>query len=269
VSRSSGPLAGRRILITRARAQAGPLRDLLEADGAEVLEFPTIRVGPPDDPGLLDRALAELDRYGWIVFTSRNAVRAVCDRLREIGRTPSALEGAKLAAIGPGTAEALRSAGLSVDLAPREYVAEALVDAFGGIELRGVAVLLPRAASARGVLPDGLRARGAAVEVVAAYRTEVERDHAPEVRRRLVAHPVDAVTFTSSSTVTHFVELLGSEVERVVGSALVVCIGPVTAATARAEGLRVSVVATDYTIPGLVAALRRALAGTARTSAGG
>ncbi len=269
MSTASGPLAGRRILITRAREQAGTLRTLLEADGAEVLEFPTIRVEPPDEFGPLDHAIAELDRYGWVVFTSRNAVRAVCDRLRQVGQGPSALGRAKLAAIGPGTAEALREVGLRVDLAPGEYVAEALLDAFQGVELGGVAVLLPRAASARGVLPEGLRAQGAAVDVVAAYRTVVERDHAPEVRRRLETERVDAVTFTSSSTVAHFVELLAGDVERVVGAALIACIGPVTAATARALGLRVAVVATDYTIPGLVAALRDALTGAARTSAGG
>lgn len=265
----SGALAGRRIVVTRARAQAGTLRALLEAEGADVLEFPTIRVGPPEDFGPLDRAIARLDRYRWVVFTSRNAVRAVCDRMRGLGRDPSMLGVAKLAAIGPGTAEALRSAGLSVELAPGEFVAEALVDAFGTVDLSGAAVLLPRAASARGVLPEGLRARGAAVDVVAAYRTEAERDQAPDIRRRLAAEPVDAVTFTSSSTVTHFVELLDGDVERVVGSALVACIGPVTAATARQCGLHVAVVATEYTMPGLVAALREALAGPARASAGG
>jgi uroporphyrinogen III methyltransferase/synthase len=262
-------LAGRRVVVTRARAQAGPLRVLLEAEGAEVVEFPTIRIAPPDDPEPLDRAIRHLDRYAWVVFTSRNAVEAVCGRIRERGEAPSVLVRAKLAAIGPGTAEALRSAGLSVELAPDRFVAEALVDAFGEIELTGQRVLLPRAASARGVLPDGLRARGAAVDVVAAYRTDVERDHAPELWRRLRDSSIHAVTFTSSSTVTHFVELLDGRVERVLGTALVACIGPVTAETAERCGLRVGVVARDYTIRGLVAALCAALAGAAPASAGG
>jgi len=259
------PLAGRRILVTRARAQVGSLRALLEAEGAVVVEFPTIRIGPAEDPVPLDGAIARLAEYRWVVFTSRNGVAALCDRLRVLGQGPEALRSARLAAIGPGTADALRTAGLRAELEPAEFRAEGLVRAFEGVDLRGVRVLLPRAAAARDALPDGLRARGAIVDVVPAYRTDVERDHVPEMRRRLVAEPVDAVTFTSSSTVRNFVELLGSDAKRALDAALVACIGPVTAATARACGLPVGVVADDYTIPGLVAALRVAFAGSGRS----
>lgn len=256
-------------MVTRARAQAGPLRALLEAEGAEVIEFPAIRIGPPEDLAPLDGAIAQLDRYNWVVFTSRNAVDAVCHRMRRFGLEPSALGRAQLAAIGPGTAGSLRAVGLPVAVAPETFVAEALVEAFSAIDLRGKAVLLPRAAGARGVLPLGLRAQGASVDVVAAYRTEPERDHPPDLRRRLRELAVDAVTFTSSSTVTHFVALLDGDVDRMLRSALVACIGPVTAATARGCGLRVGVVASEYTIPGLVAALCAALAASPPATAGG
>lgn len=242
------------------RAQAGVLRDLLEADGAEVMEFPTIRMAPPRDYAEVDRAIARLEEYGWVVFTSQNGVAALWDRMRVVGRDARALRGARLAAIGPGTARALEARGLRAHLAPREFRAEGLVEAFAHEEMRGVRVLIPRAETARGVLPDGLRRQGASVDVVPVYRTEVARDHDPRVRRRLLAGGVDAVTFTSSSTVRNFVALLRGETPRALERAVVACIGPVTAATAREHGLRVDVVAGTYTLPGLVASLRSALA---------
>ncbi len=257
---SARPLSGRRVVVTRARAQAGPLRALLEAEGAAVLEFPTIRIVPPDDPAALDAAIARLPEYAWVVLTSPNAVAALCDRARALGAAAGALRTVRVAAIGPGTAGALRAAGLRVDLAPTEFRAEALVDAFAGTDLRHARVLLPRAAAARDALPAGLRARGAIVDVVPAYRTDVERDHAPEARRRLLREHPDAVTFTSSSTVRNFAELLGTDAPRVLGAAVVACIGPVTAETARGLGFPVGTVARDYTLRGLVEALREAFA---------
>ena len=247
--------------MTRARAQAAPLRDLLEADGAEVMEFPTIQMSPPGDYREVDRAIARLEEYGWIVFTSQNGVAALWDRMRAVGRDAHALRRARLAAIGPGTAQALEARGLQAHLAPREFLAESLVDAFAREKMGGARVLIPRAETARGVLPDGLRRLGAIVDVVSVYRIEVARDHDPRVRRRLLAGRVDAVTFTSSSTVRNFVVLLRGATPRALERAVVACIGPVTAATAREHGLRVDVVAGTYTIPGLVASLRSALAG--------
>lgn len=262
-----GALAGRRVVVTRSRAQARSLRELLEADGAEVIEVPAIRITPPDDYGLLDRAIHRLAEYHWIVFTSQNAVGAFVDRLARVCPSATAdLNRLRVAAIGPATAEALRTHGLRPSLAPERFVAEALVDAFaaeatrsgmsGG--LRGTRILLPRAAQARSVLPDGLRALGATVDVVPAYRVEVEREQDPEMRRRVSSH-IDAVTFTSPSTVRNLVELLGAETSRLLGGAIVACIGPVTAAAARSSGLTVDVVAETYTVPGLADALRRRL----------
>lgn len=245
--------------MTRARSQAGPLRELLEREGAEVIDFPTIRLLPPADFAPVDRAIMRLGEYRWIIFTSRNGVAAFTDRMWALGRNPKTLRGVRLAAIGPGTAGELEARGLQVDLAPEEFRAESLVAAFARQDLRGARVLIPRAEEARSVLPEGLRQCGAAVDVVVVYRTVLERDHSPAVRRRLLSGTVDAVTFTSSSTVRNFVELLGPDASRALRRVLVACIGPVTAATARASGLDVGVIAETYTIPGLVAALRLAL----------
>lgn len=263
----TGPLAGRRIVVTRSRAQARVLRELLEADGAEAVEVPAIRIAPPNDYGPVDAAIDRLAEYDWVVFTSQNAVEAFLDRLRQaraggIGD----LERVRIAVIGPATAQALQARGLRPSLAPQQFVAEALVEAFAvevaaGAQrgdLRGTHILLPRAAEARSVLPDGLRALGASVDVVPVYRVEVERDQHPQMWRGL-SSGVDAVTFTSPSTVRNFLELLGADASRFVGGALVACIGPVTAAAAGSCGLRVGLVADTYTVPGLVDALRRRL----------
>ncbi len=253
---TASELSGRRIVITRSRAQAGNLRALLEAQGAEVIEFPSIRVAPLDDYAVVDRAIAHLGEYRWLVFTSQNGVAAFVDRLRVCGRDPAELGRMRLAAIGPATSRALETFGHRPAVAPRRFVAEALVEAMSGEDLRGVRVLLPRALDARAVLPDGLRALGAVVDVVPVYRIETERGQSPHALSRLLAGTVDCVTFTSSSTVRNFVEVLGPEASRILGGATVACIGPVTAATAREHGLSVGVVADVYTIPGLVDALR-------------
>jgi len=260
--RARGPLAGRRIIVTRSRRQAGILSTLLEAEGAVVVEFPTIRIAPPADYAAVDRAIARLDQYRWVVFTSQNGVAAFLGRLRACGLGPAALGRLRVAAIGPATAGALQAQGLRVDLAPAEFVAEALVDAFAGERLEGARILLPRALEARRVLPDGLRARGATVDAVPVYRVEAERGQDPETWRQLLDRGGDAVTFTSPSTVRNFVEVVGSHLPKVVAGALIACIGPVTAATARECGLGVGVVARSYTIPGIVAALREALGRT-------
>ena len=254
-----GPLAGRRIIVTRSRRQAGILSTLLESEGAVVVEFPTIRIAPPADYAAVDRAIARLDQYQWIVFTSQNGVAAFLGRLRARGVGLAALGRLRVAAIGPATAAALQAQGLRVDLAPAEFVAEALVGAFAGERVEGARILLPRALEARRVLPEGLRARGATVDAVPVYQVETERGQDPETWRRLLDHAGDAVTFTSPSTVRNFVEVVGSHLPKAVAGALIACIGPVTAATARECGLQVGAVARDYTIPGLVAALRETL----------
>jgi uroporphyrinogen III methyltransferase / synthase len=230
---------------------------LLEAEGAEVLECPAIRIVPPQDYGPLDAALRGLGRYAWVVFTSRNGVAAAVQRLRVLGLSSAVLSGPRLAVIGPATEEALRGHGLRADVSPAEFRAEALVAALAPHVRRGSRVLIPRAAVARDVLPDGLRALGAAVDVVPAYRTEaaVPAPGLADLMRPAPAGRVDAVTFTSPSTVREFLRLAGPQAPSRLAGALVACIGPVTADAARAAGLRVGAVATRYTLAGLVAAL--------------
>jgi uroporphyrinogen III methyltransferase / synthase len=251
-------LAGRRIVVTRPR-EDGRFRRLLEQEGAQVIELPTIRIAPAADYGPLDAALRRLHTYTWVVFTSRNGVAAVMDRLAAIGSSPAALARAKLAVIGPGTAEALGAHGLRAEVAPGEFRAEALLAALASHDVRDARILLPRAAAAREVLPEGLRGLGAAVDVVAAYETELETGHAPDALAAVRTGAVDAITFTSSSTVRHFVRLAGRDGLRALDGVLIACIGPVTAETARGCGLHVGAVAATYTLDGLVQVLRTVL----------
>lgn len=235
---SHPPLTGRRIVITRPEADAARLADRLRALGAVPIVAPAIRIEFTDPPEL-DGALADLGAYHWIIFTSRSGVEAVFRRTRSI-------TGPKVAAIGPATADTLRSHGVEPHLVPVEYVAEAILEALG--EVRDLRFLLPRADIAREALADGLERRGAVVHEIAAYRTREVTD------RRAELGPVDAVTFTSSSTVRGF--LAGGPVP---AGAKVVCIGPITAQTAREHGLDVAAVADRYTEDGLIAALATAL----------
>ena len=240
------PLSGRRVVVTRPRFQAASLCRRLRDAGAEPVEVPVIAIVDPEDGGVaLRSAVGAVGSYDWLVMTSANGVRRFLDALDD----PVELGGVRVAAIGPGTAEALEAGGVAVDLLPDRFVAEALLEALPDPPSDGDArVLLARAAVARDVLPDGLRARGWEVDVVEAYRT-VPLDHGPEEGRSVAA--ADTVTFTSPSVVDAFVAEFGAE--RV--PATVACIGPVTAAAAREAGLTVDVEATAHTIPGLVDAL--------------
>lgn len=252
VIEESGPLAGRRIVVTRPRAQASEYVDWLEGQGAEAVSFPAIRIVPPPDPAPLLRAAREAGSYDWLVFTSVNGVQRFWAALAEVGQDARALAGKQVAAIGPATAAALRERGMTADVVPERYVAESVVDALAAAgNLRGRRVLLPRAAGAREVLPQRLTELGALVTEVEAYRTVADTEAATDLRRRLASGEIDAVTFTSSSTVRNFVEAVGTEL----GGAAVACIGPVTAETARELGLPVTAVAAEHTIPGLEEAL--------------
>jgi uroporphyrinogen III methyltransferase/synthase len=241
----SRPLFGRTVVVTRAREQASALVDLLRLHGADTVEVPIIRIAPPADGGVACRdAAARAHTFDWVVLTSANGVARFMDGLRDARD----LGGVKVAAIGPGTADALRDRNVVADLVPERFVAESLLDAFPGPGSHGGRVLLARAAVARDVLPDGLRERGWDVEVVEAYRTEpvtvTDDDHVRAAR-------ADIVTFTSSSTVDRYLDAMG---DRAVPPT-VACIGPVTAATARQRGLTVDVEAAVHTIEGLVDAL--------------
>ena len=242
----SRPLFGRSVVVTRAREQASELRRRLEALGAEVVELPGITIEP------IRFDVPDLNRYGWLVFTSVNGVAAFFDRgLAPAGLDARALAGLRVAAIGPGTAAALAERGLRADLIPERFVAESLLDAFPSPTAAGERVLVARAEQARDVLPAGLSERGYGVDVLPVYRT-VTASPDTAALERVRRGDVDALSFTSSSTVTNLCDLLG---EVPVRQPLVVSIGPVTSKTAMERGLRVDAEATEHTIDGLVDAL--------------
>ncbi len=245
------PLFGKRIVITRAAAQAGTLGHQLHELGADVVELPVIAFAPPLDTAPLDAALANLTAYDWLIFTSANGVRYFLDRLDQ---SPSDLRGlrAKLCAIGPATARELQALHLKVDVMPEEYVAESLVAAMSRETLAGKHVLIPRAAVARDVVPIELRKLGAHVDVVETYRTVVPVASELLAKELFGAGKPDWITFTSSSTVKNFLALVGAEALLDVNIA---SIGPVTSATAKMHGLDVTVEAQPHTIEGLVEAI--------------
>jgi uroporphyrinogen III methyltransferase/synthase len=222
-----------------------------------VREFPTIEVRPPEDFGPLDGAIRDLDSFDWLVFTSVNGVEAFMERLRHHGLDLRAVpRETKVAAIGPATAGALEAVGLRVDVVPEEFRAEALIEAIKDGSLAGRRVLIPRAKVAREVLPEKLREAGAEVVVPAAYETVPSSEGKEALARELAARSIDCVTFTASSTVENFAGAFGAEESaRLLAGARVVCIGPITADTARAFGLGVDAEAREYTIPGLVEAV--------------
>lgn len=248
MARLDAPLAGRRIVVTRAAEQSGGFAARLRALGAEAIELPTIEIRPAADPAPLEAAMARLEQYDWLIFTSANGVRFFVERLK----APAKSLRARLCAIGPATRRALEELGLKVDIMPREYVAESLVEAFAGQDLAGRRMLLPRAAAARDVVPLALAARGAVVDVVEAYRTAVPEDAARRAREIFGTVKPDWIAFTSSSTAKNFLAAAG-------GAALtgvrVASIGPVTSQTLRENGIAVDVEAEVFTTDGLIAAL--------------
>jgi uroporphyrinogen III methyltransferase/synthase len=244
------PLFGKRVVITRAREQADALASRLRALGADAIEVPTIEIRPAADFAPLDRAIAELAAYDWLIFTSANGVRFFVERLDRSNADLRALR-ARICAIGPATRAAIEALHLKADLMGKEYVAEGLVEAFAAFDLAGKRVLLPRAAVARDLVPVELGRLGAEVDVVEAYRTVAPENAAERIREALDCHP-HAITFTSSSTVQNFVAAVGAEAIRGVKA---VSIGPVTSKTARSLGVEVAAQAREYTIDGLVKAV--------------
>jgi uroporphyrinogen-III synthase len=272
------PLEGVRVLVGRARHQAGALSDELRKRGAEVLEIPFIEIRKPRSFRPLDAALKSLDTYDWLILTSVNGVEAMWNRIEKaMRRSPTSqlpwksgpsgprsrgndsralAPGLRVAAIGPATRKAIEQRGIKVDVMPKEYIAESVVRSLKG-KVKGKRVLLVRAKVARDVIPRELRKAGAHVDVVEAYETVVPQSS----RRRLQAALTNpnkrpnVVTFTSSSTVKNFVELLGTRRKSALDGVQTASIGPVTSATLRELGLPVDIAAREFTIPGLVAAI--------------
>jgi uroporphyrinogen III methyltransferase / synthase len=250
------PLFGRTIVVTRTREQASELVDQLAALGAGCLELPTIRIAPPSDWSGLDQALRGLEGVNWIFFTSPNGVRFFFDRLEYLQLDLRILKGIKIGVIGPATAQALKEFHLRPDLVPEKYQAEHLLEALSHIGLRDQKVLIPRAEQAREILPEGLRQMGAEVLVVSAYQTLPALEGKDPLVQKITRGEVNCMTFTSSSTVINFLALFSrQDILSLLKEVDIACIGPITAQTAQDNGLKVTIVAEEYTISGLVQAV--------------
>ena len=264
---SSRTLRGKKILVTRTKAQSEAITTQLESLGATVVHCPTIEIVPPSSWDDLDAAIARLEDYDWVVFTSSNAVRYFFDRLRESrgGNATIGSSSQRICAIGPVTSSAIAEAGATVHATPLESVGEgalqAIVNASGGAQnLRDRRILIPRARAAREFLPTALRSLGAHVDAVETYQTvkpDVDRE---DLVRLITESAIDAVTFTSSSTVTNFAELLGlTDLSKLLYGVVVACIGPLTADTAAIYGITGIVQPAKYNTSALVEALLNAI----------
>ncbi|MBK9306340.1 MAG: uroporphyrinogen-III C-methyltransferase [Nitrospira sp.] len=251
------PLFGKRVLMTRAKEQAGELAALLADYGADAVEAPTIQIVNPIDWAPVDLAISAIRSYTWIIFTSVNGVDRFMTRVWAKGLDSRCLAGRRLCCIGPRTAQELETFGVKADLIPAAYQAEGVLEALLREDLRKVRVLIPRAEVAREILPEELRAHGAHVDVIPVYRTVTPTQDDAEWRQQLMDHHIHVVTFTSSSTVKNFVAMSGGidTVRPLLQSVTIACIGPITARTAEEYGLTVSVMPGENTIPALADAI--------------
>jgi uroporphyrinogen-III synthase len=260
------PLGGWRILITRASRQAFGLSEPLRQRGAEVIEIPTIEIGSASSYAALDNALIKIDHYDTLILTSVNGVEVLFERYNRLGLPIVDMQHLLVVAIGPATARAIQSEGLGVSIVPEKYVAESVIEALRGKLIKNSRVLLVRAKVARDVLPDELRKDGASVDVIEAYETKVPEGAANKLKD-LFANPSrkpHMVTFTSSSTATNFLSLLGQNARQMLEEVKLASIGPVTSATLRQAGLEPDVEAREYTMEGLVMAVEEFVAGHGR-----
>ncbi|MGG4497911.1 uroporphyrinogen-III synthase [Brevibacillus reuszeri] len=261
ITGSRGALSGKRIMVTRAKSQVRELVEKIEHLGGEAYAFPLLKMVPPSDTSKLDKTIRQLGTYDWIVFTSVNGVRFFLERMKMLGVGLDAIT-SKLAAVGPKTAEVLIAEGLSVEVIPSDYVAEGLLSRLHDQLLPGQRVLLPRADIARKLLPKELAELGMDVTEVDVYHTVIDAQLAPEAASQIQQGKIDVILFTSSSTVTHFVSALAPfEAPGWLDQVRIACIGPITAETARQHGLVVQVVASEYTVDGLLDALIENLGG--------
>ena len=251
------PLFGKRVLMTRAKEQAGELAVRLAGYGAEPIEAPTITIVPPPDWAPVDQAISSIETYNWIIFTSVNGVSRFMTRLLARGLDSRCLAGRQLCCIGPRTAQELEKFGVRADVVPVEYQAEGVLATLNQRDLNKARILIPRAEVAREILPDELRAAGAHVDVVPVYRTLTPDQDFGGWRKELMEQRIHVVTFTSSSTVRNFVAMFGGveAVKPLLQSVMIACIGPITAKTAEEYGLKVSIMPSENTIPALVDAI--------------
>ncbi|OEF98072.1 uroporphyrinogen-III C-methyltransferase [Vulcanibacillus modesticaldus] len=252
------PLFGKRVLVTRARSQASELSAMIEELGGEPIEFPVIKIVPPSDSTKYDLAINQLDTFDWVIFTSVNGVNSFFDKLKEKKTDIRKMSNARIAAIGPKTAKVLEEKGLIVDVLPQEFRAEGLLDSLEDQLKAGQRVLLPRADIARKVLSEKLKDKGLEVIEVDAYETKIDAENKNEIIDMFKKGKIQIITFTSSSTVKNFVEALKDEsLEELLQGVKLASIGPITSKTAEKLGLQIDITAAEYTIPGLVDAIRR------------
>ncbi len=251
------PLLGKRIVITRARGQAGELSQLLNNYGAHVIEFPTIEIVPPDSWERVDRAIDNLGTYHWLIFTSTNGVKFFLKRLRLKKRRLAEFRDLRVCAIGPRTAQEAEKVGVRVDIVPDQYYAEALAGRFGVEQLKGRRILLARAKKARDLLPKELRKLGASVDVVEVYQTIVPIINAKEIERVFQENKIDVVTFTSSSTVENLLRMYREKVglKPPFAGVAIAAIGPITANTLRRRGITPHIIPKSFTIGALTEAI--------------
>lgn len=251
------PLFGKRVLVTRAKAQASELSNLIRVQGGEPIECPTIDIVPPDTWQEVDDAIEQLATYQWLVFTSVNGVKAFMQRLWHQGRDARALAGLRVCCIGPRTADAARAFGVHADLMPDAYQAEGLIETMKEAGVSDQRVLIARAAEAREILPEELVRLGARVQIVKVYKTVAPRIEHERIAHMLREHSIDVVTFASSSTVRNFFQLFdgAKDLKKHLNGTIIASIGPITARTVREMGLDVHVVASQNTIPALVQSL--------------
>ena len=251
----TNPLFGKRIIITRTREQAAEFSDLLRVQGADPIELPTIDVVPPDSWDDLDGAIERIEQYHWLIFTSANGVRFFVERLKELDKDIRILKGIKICTIGPRTAKAVEDLGIKVDLLPNKFIAEAIIEGLAKEGIKDKKFLLPRAWKAREILPQEIRRLGGTIDVVTTYQTIRPEKSKEEIAKLLREKSVDLITFTSSSTVSNFVELFEKgEAQRLLENTDVACIGPITAKTANDLGINSAFIPEEYTIPAIVGA---------------
>ncbi len=254
--KKNSPLKGKHILITRPEEQAKDFIEALKAQGAEPISFPTIRIISPRDWVKVDNAIENLTTYDVLIFTSVNGVKFFFQRLKEKGKNIGSLKKLKMVAIGPKTAAAIEQFHLRVDIVPKKFQAESVVEALEKEGITGKRFLLPRAEKARDVLPKEITKRGGHIDVVTVYRTGKGEGNIQEVKELFRKRLIHVITFTSSSTVKNFVELLAEKnISKMIKGAVVASIGPITADTAASLGIRTDIMPKNYTIPGLVKAI--------------
>ncbi len=247
------PLLGKKIVVTRARAQASGFIDLLREAGAECIEIPTIKINPSKNILPLKKSIDDIKAFDWVIFTSVNGVKFFFDTLFSMGKDVRILGHLKFACIGPVTKQKLKEFGIVADVLPETYRAESVVKAFSDKEIKGKNILIPRAKEARAVLPEKLIEMGGFVKEVTAYETSLVEDDKETLLKLLMNNDIDVVTFTSSSTVKNFATLLPPDkFQDLIADLTCACIGPITEKTAQSLGFKTDIVAEDYTIEGLM-----------------